>query len=102
MADDGLSPALIRVDGGMVGNNWFLQFLADMLALPVERPLNVESTALGAAFLAGLQSGVYQSQDEIAALWQSDRQFEPAMDPALRDRLYRGWQQAVDRVRSSH
>jgi glycerol kinase len=99
-SEDGLKPSAIRVDGGMVGNNWFLQFLADMLGLPVERPKNVESTAVGAAFVAGLQSGVYSSTDEIAALWESDRLFESSFAADRRDSLYRGWQEAVARVRS--
>ena len=86
----------------MVANNWFLQFLADMLGLPVERPKNVESTAIGASFVAGLQSGVYSSTDEIAALWESDRLFESSFAADRRDSLYRGWQEAVARVRSSH
>ena len=98
--EDGLEPSAIRVDGGMVSNNWFLQFLADMLDLPVERPKNVESTAVGAAFVAGLQSGVYSSTDEIAELWESDRLFESSFAHDRRERLYQGWQQAVARVRS--
>jgi glycerol kinase len=100
MSSDGIDPSVIRVDGGMVANNWFLQFLADLLGLPVERPVNVESTVLGAAALAGLQSGMFASTEEIASLWKSDAVFEPAMDAGRRDALYSGWQSAVDRVRS--
>jgi glycerol kinase len=100
MSDDGIEPSVIRVDGGMVANDWFLQFLADILGLPVERPANVESTVLGAAFLAGLQAGVFASTDEIAALWASDAVFRPAMDPGRRESLYAGWQEAVSRVRT--
>jgi glycerol kinase len=100
MSDDGLRPTTIRVDGGMVGNSWFLQFLADMLAVKVERPSNVESTAVGAAFIAGLQCGVFESTDAIAKLWSSDRIFESRMERDERDALYGGWQDAVARVRT--
>ena len=100
MASDGIDPSVIRVDGGMVANNWFLRFLADLLGVPVERPVNVESTVLGAAALAGLQSGVYDSTDQVAALWNRDAVFEPQMDATRRDVLYAGWQAAVARVRS--
>jgi len=101
MSDDGLRPSTIRVDGGMVSNNWFLQFLADMLGLPVERPENVESTALGAAALAGLQCGIFDNTDEIASSWSSDRIFESSMPDARRNSLYDGWQKAVSRVRTN-
>jgi glycerol kinase len=100
MASDGIDPNVIRVDGGMVANNWFLRFLADLLGVPVERPVNVESTVLGAAALAGLQSGVYDSTDQVAALWQRDAVFEPQMEASRRDALYAGWQAAVARVRT--
>lgn len=101
MSEDGMNPSVIRVDGGMVANDWFLQFLADMVNVTVERPTNVESTVLGAAFLAGLKSGVFASTDAIADLWSSDRVFEPQMSGEKRDALYRGWQEAVSRVRVS-
>jgi glycerol kinase len=101
MSDDGMDPSVIRVDGGMVANDWFLQFLADMVNVAVERPVNVESTVLGAAFLAGLQSGVYGSTDAIAELWSSDKVFEPQMPNEKRNSLYQGWQDAVARVRVS-
>ena len=100
MAEDGIAPSVIRVDGGMVANDWFLEFLAGVLGLNVERPQNVESTVLGAAMLAGLQSGVFSTLDEIAAVWASDRVFESSIDSERRDSLYAGWQAAVDRVRS--
>ena len=99
MAEDGIRPSVIRVDGGMVANNWFLQFLADVLDIPIERPRNVESTVLGAAYLAATQVGVVGSVDEIARLWQSDERFTPQMTPAERGRLLEGWQDAVQRVR---
>ncbi|MDJ0749783.1 MAG: glycerol kinase GlpK [Woeseiaceae bacterium] len=100
MADDGMRPSVIRVDGGMVANDWFLQFLADVLDTPVERPGNVESTVLGAAYLAGFQAGVVDSLENLGQLWQRDAVFEPAMDTAQRDRLLEGWNDAVRRVRT--
>jgi glycerol kinase len=100
MSDDGILPSVIRVDGGMVANNWFLQFLSDILNIPIERPVDVESTVLGAAFLAGMQSGVIDSTDHIARRWQSDVLFEPAMPDDQREQLLAGWADAVSRVRS--
>ncbi len=100
MADDGMRPSVIRVDGGMVANDWFLQFLADVLDTPVERPDNVESTVLGAAYLAGFQAGVVDSLESLGRLWQRDALFEPAMAAAQRDRLLEGWTDAVRRVRT--
>lgn len=101
MSDDGIRPSVIRVDGGMAANNWFLQFLADILDIDVERPTNVESTVVGAAYLAGLSSGLFDSTAKIAELWQSDSQFSPSMSAQKRTDLYAGWQDAVSRVRSS-
>ena len=85
----------------MVENDWFLQFLADMLNISVERPKNVESTVLGAAYLAGLQSGVFQSTEEITDLWARESVFEPKMGADDRASLYAGWQDAVQRVRTN-
>ena len=100
MTDDGIDPNIIRVDGGMVSNDWFLSFLADILDRTVERPGNVESTVAGAAYLAGLQCGVYPSLDHIASLWSRDAVFTPKMDASAKDALYEGWQDAVSRVQS--
>ena len=100
MAEDGIRPSVIRVDGGMVANDWFLQFLADVLGAPVERPVNVESTVLGAAYLAGYQAGIVESLSGIGALWQCDARFEPAMEAARREQLLGGWRDAIGRVRS--
>jgi glycerol kinase len=100
MSDDGISPSIIRVDGGMVANDWFLQFLADVLDVRVERPKNIESTVLGAAFLAGYRAGVIRSADNLAELWQLDRSFEPSMSGEQREQLLQGWQDAVRRVRT--
>ena len=101
MADDALPPIELRVDGGMVVNDWLSQFLADVLKIPVVRPRTVETTAQGAAFLAGLQSGVYGSLDEIARLWRTDRRFRPRLPAARADALYAAWQHSVARVRSA-
>ena len=90
----------LRVDGGMVRNNWLMQFLADMLGVPVDRPTVLETTALGAAYLAGLQIGWYRDLEEIAELWRCERTFEPSMPGDERERLYQGWQDAVARVKS--
>jgi glycerol kinase len=101
MSDDGISPSVIRVDGGMAMNDWFLQFLADILDIPVERPRNIESTVLGAAYLVALQGGIISSTDELSRLWQSDVVFEPSMPAGRRDALIEGWRHAVARVRSA-
>jgi glycerol kinase len=100
MSDDGASTASLRVDGGMVANDWMLQFLADMIGTRVERPAVTETTALGAAYLAGLGVGLYKSLDEIAERWRPDARFTPAMKEADRERLYAGWNTAVGRIRS--
>lgn len=100
MVSDWPAPAkALRVDGGMAANDWLCQFLADMLDLTVERPAVIETTALGAASLAGLKVGVYRDQDALAAAWRCDRRFEPRMEGAKRARLYEGWLDAVQRVR---
>ena len=99
MADDGISPSVLRVDGGMVGNDWFLQFLADILDIRVERPTNVESTVLGAAYLAALQCGLIDHLQEASRLWCCDAVFEPRMSDDQREGLLSGWAAAVSRVR---
>ena len=101
MSEDGIQPHMIRVDGGMAANDWFLQFLANVLRISVERPTNVESSVLGAAFLAGLESGVFASLDDIAKLWSRESLYEPNMDDGSREQLYAGWLEAVSRVSSN-
>jgi glycerol kinase len=91
----------LRVDGGMVANNWFLQFLADLLNLPVERPQVTETTALGAAYLAGVQLGVYESLADISSYWQRDALFTPRLGQKERDDLLSGWKKAISRVLES-
>ena len=89
----------LKVDGGMVANDWFCQRLADLTGLRVERPKVTETTALGAAYLAGLGAGLFRSEKDIAVRWALDRRFVPAMKKTERDRLYGGWQKAISRVR---
>lgn len=96
--DGGSDPKVIRADGGLVANKFVCQFLADMLGRPVEIPVVAETTALGAAYLAGLQAGVYNGLDDIAARWQRDRRYEPVMNTSQRASLYDGWKRAVGRV----
>jgi glycerol kinase len=99
MADDaGYPMSEIRVDGGMVKNAWVCQFIADITSTPVLRPAVTETTALGAAYLAGLQTGLFKSRDEISEAWQCERRFSPAMTSHDRDELYGGWQHAVKQV----
>ena len=100
MAADGLGPAQLKVDGGMAQNAFFLQRLADILAVPILRPKMAESTAFGAACLAGLGCGLYDSLSDITQLWQADVRCEPRSDPAVRDHEMQGWRAALQRVRS--
>ncbi|SDE50017.1 glycerol kinase GlpK [Rhodospira trueperi] len=100
-ADSGTAPVSLRVDGGLVANDWACQFLADVLDVTVERPAVIETTALGAAWLAGLRVGLYKSLDDLAGRWRPDRAFTPAMAATDRERLYAGWTAAVGRVITS-
>lgn len=99
MRADGIEPDSLRVDGGMVANSWVVQFLADILGIPIACPKVTETTALGAAFLAGLQCGLYNSLEQIETLWSHDRAYQPALDADHQERLYQGWLDAVARVR---
>jgi glycerol kinase len=99
MARDGApTPAAIRIDGGMSQNAWFAQFLADMVAAPVERPESHETTALGAACLAGITTGVFADTADFAQRWQAAARFEPVMADERRTALYAGWKKAVERA----
>ena len=98
-ADSGLAIAALRVDGGAASNNFLMQFQADILGIPVQRPAITETTALGAAYLAGLAVGYWASQAEIAAQWSVERTFEPAMSADQRDSLYAGWGRAIERAK---
>jgi glycerol kinase len=96
--DSGIRLRALKVDGGAVANQFLMQFQADLLDVPVSRPAAAETTALGAAFLAGLAVGFWQDRAQIAAAWQLDRTFQPAMDPARRAALLAGWRRAVQRA----
>lgn len=100
IGDDAVAPNALRVDGGMVANDWVCGCLADVLQIPVERPEVIETTALGAAYLAGLQVGMYESLEEIAQLWQAEHRFLPERGEEEMNGLYEGWVEAVRRVRS--
>ncbi|MGI1679112.1 MAG: glycerol kinase GlpK [Cellvibrionaceae bacterium] len=100
MEADGVRPNTLRVDGGMVANDWVLQFLANVLNANVDRPTIIETTALGAAYLAGLQANVFSSLEEISKRWRCDRQFTPQWDKEKRDKFYTQWIDAVDRVKT--
>ena len=93
--DSGLRPELLRVDGGAARNDFLCQFQADILGIPVERPATTESTALGAAYLAGLATGFWNDESELAAHLKLGRRFEPSMDVARREELFSGWARAV-------
>lgn len=94
-ADAGIALKTLRVDGGAVKNNFLMQFQSDMLSVPVERPVINETTALGAAYLAGLAVGYWKDRKEIASQWQLERQFEPKMEKEKQEKLYDGWKKAV-------
>jgi len=98
MQADGADFTALRVDGGMVANRWLMQFLADIIQVPVEVPVVTETTALGAAFLAGLQLGVVPSTAAIGASWQSQHRYLPHMADTQRQQLLAGWDRAVARV----
>ena len=101
MVGDGCArPAAIRVDGGMTANSWLCQFLADIVEVPVDRPTNLETTALGAAFHAGLATGVWSGLDELSRTWSAADTFRPTMDGPLRERLLAGWENAVAKTLS--
>ena len=100
MKNDGLRPKIIKVDGGMVKNNWFSQFLADIVNIKVLRPKVDETTALGAAFMAGLQIGVYKSLNDISKNWQVDEGFYPRMKNSERKNLIKGWSAAIKKTLS--
>ena len=98
MKHDGLRPKIVKVDGGMVMNNWFSQFLSDIVNVRVLRPKVQETTALGAAFMAGLQIGVYKSLKDISKKWQLDKKFNPKMKNSTRQSLIKGWTKAIKRA----
>ena len=97
-ADSGVPLASLRVDGGMVGNELLMQFQADVLGVRVIRPTVAETTALGAAYAAGLAVGFWAGLDELRANWSAEREWLPAMDPTARERQYARWKKAVTRT----
>jgi len=101
MGDDGVKPNALRVDGGMVANDWMVQFLSDVLDISVDRPEVMETTALGAAYLAGLKAGLYQNLDDVRDNWQRQAHFEPDMESETREALLEGWSTAVGKVSST-
>jgi glycerol kinase len=98
--DSGIQLAELRVDGGACKNNLLMQFQADLLGVPVIRAANTETTAMGAAYLAGLAVDFYKSKDEIASQWASDRKFEPTIGKDHRQRLHARWHKALERAKA--
>jgi glycerol kinase len=98
--ESGIRLQALRVDGGMVANNFLLQFQSDLLRTPVERPVVQETTALGAAYLAGLATGMWKDRSDIARHWRPERRFDPRMPEAEAQRLYDGWLRAVAAARA--
>lgn len=97
-SDSGIKLNALKVDGGAVANNLMMQFQSDLLNVPVDRPIVVETTALGASYLAGLAVGFWEDKNELAKNWQLDHRFEPDMSEDKRKELYVGWLKAVRRT----
>ena len=97
---EGASGGVLRVDGGMSASDWAMQFLSDIIGAPVDRPGVLETTALGAAWLAGMKAGVYPQMDEFSERWALERRFEPSMDDTIRDTRYAAWKKAVQATMS--
>ena len=97
--DTGMCLSVLRADGGASANSFLMQFQADIMGRTIVRPMIRETTALGAAYLAGLATGLWRDRDDIRSQWTLDRRYEPAMDPAERERLLQGWSRAVERAK---
>jgi len=97
--DSGIKIKIVKVDGGASANNYLCQFQSDILGVTVSRPRNVETTAMGAAFLAGLAVGVWKDTDQIKAYWKEDRSFQLSQNQEKVEACLRGWQKAVERAR---
>ena len=95
-ADSDIKLASLKVDGGACANNLLMQFQADLLGVPVDRPQVIETTALGAAYLAGLATGVWATKDDLKKSWDLDLRFEPKMSRDEADKYYKGWRKAVE------
>ena len=98
MRKDGLNPKSVKVDGGMVSNNWFVQFLSEILKIKITRSKINETTALGVAYMAGYQIGIYRSVSDIKQNWKKDRDFKPKFNKSYRNKLLQGWQQAIKKT----
>ena len=98
MRKDGLKPNKIKIDGGMVKNNWFSQFLANIINVKTERPKVLETTALGVALFAGYQIGVFKSLDQIKRTWKKDKTFKPKLSNIVRNKLLNGWKLSVKKT----
>jgi len=98
MKNDGITPKLVKVDGGMASNNWFSQFLSDIINKEVVRPKILETTALGAALVAGLGIGVYKSLSDIKKMWKKEKNFKPKIQHSTKIKLIEGWKQAVNKT----
>ena len=98
MRKDGLNPKSVKVDGGMVSNNWFVQFLSEILKIKITRSKINETTALGVAYMAGYQNGIYRSLKDIKQNWKKDRDFKPKFNKSYRNKLLQGWQQAIKKT----
>jgi len=98
--DSGVDNQVMRVDGGMVANDWLLQFLADILNIDIQRPKVIETTALGAAILAGVGAKLFNTLGDAKEAWQLDHSFSPSMETDRREKLIGAWQTAVNRVKT--
>ena len=98
MSKDGIKPKDLKIDGGMVKNNWFSQFLSNILNLNVLRPKNQETTALGAALVAGYSIGVFKKLSDISRIWKIDKKFKPKMSQKNRLKLLNGWKHAITKT----
>src|SRR3712207_3016834 len=98
-ADSGITLSELRVDGGAAANDLLMQLQADVLGVPVVRPETTETTALGAAYLAGLAAGVWRDRDDLRAQWREERRFEPQLAASEREAGYERWRDAVERAR---
>ena len=98
MRKDGLKPNIVKIDGGMVKNDWFSQFLANIIDIKTERPKVLETTALGVALFAGYQIGIFKSLDQIKRKWKKDKTFKPKLSSTMRKKLLNGWKLSVDKT----
>ena len=95
---DGLKPKIVKIDGGMAENNWFSQFLANIIDIKTERPKVLETTALGVALFAGYQIGIFKSLHQIKRKWKKDRTFKPKLSSTMRKKLLNGWKLSVEKT----